>query len=265
MVPRSPDVIMLARLAPLLVTCLLPTTGSNRCLGDDPPPPAGDYTPTADFRTIELEGWSIRLHPRLASDGDEAELGAQVLSLLRAKLIETRRVLPPTAVEHLTTVPIWIEHSNRRAGPGCCYHPSASWLRSHGFNPDKARGIEVCVARNFLAWADDQPAALLHELAHAWHHQVLGDEEPRIKARWEAAVASGALEDVLHISGKRQRHYGLNNHKEFFAEMSEAYFWTNDFYPFVRAELREADPATFELLREVWAVSPAVRRPAESE
>lgn len=253
------------RLPGLSVTSLLLLAAAVRSVGDDSPPPAAAFTPTSEFRTIDVEGWSIRLHPRLGPDGSEAELGAQVLSLLRAKLIETRRVLPMTALEHLTTVPIWIEHNNRRAGPGCCYHPSASWLRSHGFNPDKARGIEICVARNFLAWADDQPAAILHELAHAWHHQVVGDDEPRIKALWEAAVASRQFEAVLHISGKRQRHYGLNNHKEYFAEMSEAYFWTNDFYPFVRAELREVDPAMFELLREVWAVSPPTLSPAEEQ
>jgi hypothetical protein len=240
-------------------------TGAAGSFGDDPPPPAAAFTPTADFLVMDVEGWSIRLHPRLGPDGPDAELGARVLSLLRAKLIETRRLLPQTAIEHLTTVPIWIEHDNRRAGPGCCYHPSARWLRSHGFNPDKARGIEICVAQNFIAWANDQPAAILHELAHAWHHQVLGDDEPRIKALWEAATASGQFHEVLHISGRRQRHYGLNNHKEYFAEMSEAYFWTNDFYPFVRAELREADPAMFKLLAEVWAVSPAARPPADAE
>jgi hypothetical protein len=34
--------------------------------------------------------------------------------------------------------------------------------------------------------------------------------------------------------------------------MTEAFFGTNDFYPFVRAELREHDPEMFEVLREVW-------------
>lgn len=224
--------------------------------GDDLHPPP---TPTAAFLRQEVEGWTVLLHPRLAAEGDHAELGAQVLKLLQAKLVEVRRVLPERTTRFLQGVPIWIEHANTRAGRGACYHPSADWLRGHGFNPDKGRSIEVCVAGNFIGWASDQPAAILHELAHAWHHQVLGNDEPRIKALWEAAVASGRYDDVLHISGRRQRHYALNNHKEYFAEMSEAYFWTNDFYPFVRAELREADPAMFELLGEVWNVAPPER------
>ncbi|MGO9112581.1 MAG: hypothetical protein ACLP9L_25400 [Thermoguttaceae bacterium] len=33
--------------------------------------------------------------------------------------------------------------------------------------------------------------------------------------------------------GQHVRHYALTDHKEFFAEMSEAYFGMNDFFPFV--------------------------------
>ena len=48
------------------------------------------------------------------------------------------------------------------------------------------------------------------------------------------------------------RHYALTNHKEYFAEGTEAYFYRNDFYPFVRAELKEHDPELHELLVEIW-------------
>lgn len=40
--------------------------------------------------------------------------------------------------------------------------------------------------------------------------------------------------------------------QEFFAEMTEAYFGVNDFYPFNRAELKESEPEIFELLQEIW-------------
>ena len=60
------------------------------------------------------------------------------------------------------------------------------------------------------------------------------------------------LRTVLRASGRRERHYALNNEKEYFAEMTEAYFGTNDFYPFVRAELEEHDPKMFRLLQALW-------------
>ncbi len=35
-------------------------------------------------------------------------------------------------------------------------------------------------------------------------------------------------------------------------EGTEAYFYRNDFYPFVRAELKEHDPVLHDLLEEIW-------------
>ena len=48
------------------------------------------------------------------------------------------------------------------------------------------------------------------------------------------------------------RHYGATNHKEYFAEATEAYLYHNDFYPFVAAELKDFDPKAFAVMKEVW-------------
>jgi hypothetical protein len=63
---------------------------------------------------------------------------------------------------------------------------------------------------------------------------------------------SGRGERVLLYDGRRVRHYGLSDHKEFFAEMTEAYFGVNDFYPFNRAELKDAEPDVHDLLATIW-------------
>jgi hypothetical protein len=42
--------------------------------------------------------------------------------------------------------------------------------------------------------------------------------------------------------GPTREHYALTDEKEFFAEMTEAYFGANDFYPFVVGELKHAQP-----------------------
>ena len=64
----------------------------------------------------------------------------------------------------------------------------------------------------------------------------------------KAATAHAAL----LFDGTRVRHYGLTDHKEFFAEMTEAYFGENDFFPFNRAELMTAEPEIFKLLQTIW-------------
>ncbi|MBM3867292.1 MAG: zinc-dependent peptidase, partial [Verrucomicrobia bacterium] len=48
------------------------------------------------------------------------------------------------------------------------------------------------------------------------------------------------------------KHYGLTNHKEYFAEATEAFFYRNDFYPFVRAELKEHDATMHDVLAKIW-------------
>jgi hypothetical protein len=57
---------------------------------------------------------------------------------------------------------------------------------------------------------------------------------------------------VLHIDGREQQAYALTNPMEYFAECTEAYFGTNDFFPFVRAELKKHDPAGYELMEKSW-------------
>jgi hypothetical protein len=180
-----------------------------------------------------------------------AELGTRALELLGTKLRNVREVVPPNALLALEKVPIWLG-VNDYAAPNACYHPSADWLRGHGWNPDKAGAVEIGNAAIFIDWSHTQPMMVLHELAHAYHHQVIGHTNAAIRAAFERARASGIYDSVKHANGRMQRAYALNNDQEFFAEMSEAFFGRNDFYPFTRDELKEHDPETFHVIESVW-------------
>jgi hypothetical protein len=52
----------------------------------------------------------------------------------------------------------------------------------------------------------------------------------------------------------------MNNTKEYFAETTEAFFGTNDFYPFVRAELKQLDPEVYRLHKKLWTQPPTDRK-----
>jgi hypothetical protein len=211
-------------------------------------PPAPD--PTDRYRPQEVEGWKVLVHGRLLDE--QPELAKAVLRELQTQLYHVTRRLPAAALEKLKKVTLWVELTDRDV-QGMCYHPSAEWLKGHGFNPEKATGIEIGHARHFVEWSvADQPWMVLHELAHAYHHQVLGYDHAGIRAAFKNAVESKSYESILYCRGGKKRHYALNNDQEYFAESTEAFFGVNDFYPFVRAELREHDPKMFELLREVW-------------
>ncbi len=210
------------------------------------------YDAIDQYGTSHIHGWTVLISKGLLDTKDSILIQA-VLSELDHQLYQVERRVPAKILPKLRTVKIWIELHDAGV-PGGCYHPSVDWLKSHGFNPAKAKCVEFGNARNFVDWSITQPFMVLHELAHAYHDQVLGYDYAPIKQAYRDAVASKRYESVLHVNGHMQRHYALNNDQEFFAEMSEAFFGTNDFYPFVRGELKTYDPETCRTVAEAWGV-----------
>lgn len=213
------------------------------------PDPTKQPIPTSQYETRVVEGWTVRVNRTLLRE--QAALGADALKLLAGKLHEVVRILPAKPVAELRKVPIWLgvdDGPNDRAQ----YHPSPEWLSKHGFNPDKAGGVEIGNAKRFLTTAIEQPAMVLHELAHAYHDRVLRFDHPEIRKAYDQAKKDGRYESVLRITGVKERHYALTDPQEYFAEGTEAFLGTNDFFPFVRAELRQHDPTLFHLLEAIW-------------
>jgi len=225
------------------------------------PAAQGPASQPADAYTVKtIEGWKVHVSKKLPAAPDG--LGEKVLKLIGAKLFEINRTVPPKALIELQKVPIWLE-LNSKVVFGA-YHPSAAWLKNNARNPAMARGIEIGNARRALSWSLHQPSFMLHELAHAYHHRHLGFGNKEVIEAYKRAVESKSYDKVLHCSGRTGKAYAIKNPKEYFAELSEAYFGVNDFYPFVRAEVRKHDPQMYELLRKLWKeapVSAARRRP----
>ena len=218
--------------------------------------------PQPASRTVrEVEGWTVRVDDRLLADAPDAALGQQALRFLEAKLVEIKAVVPEKPLKDLQTVTIVLDLNCGKLG-SMQYHPDAGWLKANGFPTDLAkcvhlpRAADVATRRNI----NEQPWVILHELAHAFHDQQLGFDEPRLKAAHERYKASGHGEATLLYNGKRVKHYALTNQMEFFAEMTESFFGVNDFYPFNRAELQEAEPELFQLLTDIW-ISPESKSP----
>lgn len=198
-----------------------------------------------------IAGWTVYVDTALL-DGEHKELGTQSLRLLDDKLFEITLRLPEKRIKQLQTVAIWIDAKHELSSMQ--YHPGAGWLREHGYDPLMVKSVHIPQAKRFVDHIANhaQPWALLHELAHAYHDQFLGWNHAGIQAAHKAMQDSNDYKSVLHISGRQREHYALTNPKEFFAEMSESYLGTNDFYPFVRGELREALPETYSLMQAIW-------------
>ena len=198
-----------------------------------------------------IEGWRVLVDRSLLTEPHEKE-GRTALRFLSNQLYEIAERFPEKRVAELRTITIRLDRNH--ALKNMQYHPSARWLRDNGYDPSMAKQVHIPQADRMVRLLRDyaQPSVVMHELAHAWHDQIIGFDHAPIRAGYRTFVESGNFEKVLHLSGRQRKHYALTNHKEFFAEMTEAWFGTNDFYPFVRAELQEVSPQTAALLKSVW-------------
>ena len=220
---------------------------------------ANDDAAQSDGQTVfydpvekDIEGWTIAVDPQLL-EAEHEKTASQAFAALANHLQRVKYIMPAERVKQLQELRIWLELNNSKL-TNMQYHPGRGWLLANGHDPRLVKHVHIPQAKDLLdrgTWAK-HPYVVLHELAHAYHDQVLGFDEPKIVATFENAKQAGIYEKVLLYTGRKVRHYGLSNHKEYFAESTEAYLGVNDFYPFVRAELKEHDPQMYEVMKAVW-------------
>ena len=211
--------------------------------------------PTA-HTTRNIEGWNIRIDDRLLK-GDGIAAGERALKLLNARLVAITIVVPEKALAKLRAITIELD-LDYGGLKNMQYHPDAGWLKAHGYSEALAKCVHIPEVEDFLSPFDNHrmPWTVLHELAHGYHDQVLTFDEARVTAAWKKFRDSGKYNIVLTSPGHTREHYGVTNQKEFFAEMTETYFGSNDFYPFVAGELKKDEPEIFALMAEIWGALP---------
>lgn len=242
---------------------MLATLYLSACTGSKPPPSDTDTGETdpdplwtdgahscnADkYLPFSVRGWTVCADVEIF---DDATHGDAVLTLLSADLEIIQNTLPEVAVDYLQGVRIWIELTSDWLG--AVYHPSTTWLADNGYPTYWGESIQLANSANYLSWTSIQPAMVLHELSHAWHHQVVGYSDADIADAYAQALASGRYESVAYAGGGTAEAYATTDDREYFAELSEAWFWENDFYPFVREDVIEFDPLGAEVIEASWA------------
>lgn len=213
--------------------------------------------PASQYVANPIRGFDVRAVPALLKGGDQEEVGARALDALDRDLGGLLDALPQSAHGFLRGVPIFVGVADPVA-PCACYHVSPEWLRSHRFDPAKAKAVEIASALTYLEWRKGQPSMVMHELSHAYHDQVLGKPHKGLRAALKRMRESRRFDRVVRFHGNFDRHYALTNTDEYFAETTEALFGINDFFPFVRGELLAVDPDGARLIAELWK-APAPR------
>jgi hypothetical protein len=242
---------------PISVILCLSCVWSAIGRAEEKPAPVAEQQPMSGYETRTIEGWTVHLSKSLLEKQKEAT--EKALLLLQKQLQEIVKLVPAPAVGKLRSVALWFSPTYPKMGGRAEYHPGEAWLRSNARNPRMVRGVEFTDAENFEAEMDRMPNFTLHELAHAYHDQVLTFEEPEIMAAYNHANQAKLYDrvDRWHGTGKpltKEKAYGSTNHKEYFAEATEAFFVRNDFFPFNREELKKHDPEMFAVVAKAWGV-----------
>ncbi|MDI9641703.1 hypothetical protein QPK87_17970 [Kamptonema cortianum] len=218
------------------------------------------------YETNHVEGWKVHVSTELLQEHPRET--SLALDLIAEQLKTIRKVVPAPAVKKLTTVSLWLSPAYEGFAQTAEYHPSAEWLVQNGRSASMAKGIEFTNILNFEAESRRMPSLVLHELAHAFHDQFIegGFGNLAIQRAYEQAKLFGWYEDVQRrdASGKVsiESAYALTNAKEYFAELTEAYFGINDFFPFTQADLAKHDPGGYGLMRSHWGLDTVSSPPA---
>jgi dipeptidyl-peptidase-4 len=236
--------------AALLVGC---QSGPKVAAPADRENPGARYDPVI----VDMEGWQVYVEPALLPGGDHAGVGEDALEMLENHLERVAILVPEPGLSKLRKVGIWIEVDNplTNVEPGP-YHPGWQWLLENGYDVRLENCVHVTRAASLLERHHmlKHPMVILHELVHAYHdeHMEDGFENKLVLDAFNHAMQAGLYDEVLDYRGRTVPAYATTNQMEYFAEITEAYFYRNDFFPFLGIELKQHDPVGYELMRTVW-------------
>jgi hypothetical protein len=206
------------------------------------------------FEVRNIAGWTVYVNKQdLVEHTDKMNAA---LEYLHTQFYQVLLNVPKAAVTEMQQrAPIWFEYDTIR---GIAYH-GRCWLIGKGYRPpDVKTVIGLCNAKTFIRNSYHQPWVVFHELSHCYDHRFLRSDKSYSKYKldeiYNNAMAKGIYDSVLCRYSLSAKHYGCNNRAEYFAESSEAYFGANDFYPLVRAELKDYDPDMYHLLQNLWGI-----------
>ena len=214
---------------------------------------AADKAHTAgDYEVFKVRGWSIHVHKEYAS-GDKTVL-ENAMKNVDIQLGHVETLIPEKAVAKLRKIPIWISPGRHKAE----YHWSRQWVVSHDRPAEMTHSVQITNISILRRTRPTGPWVLMHELAHGYHDREVSREDNKaIAEAYKSALAKGLYQKVLHTNrgrGKYVKAYAATRMQEYFAENTEACFGVNDFYPFVKAELQDYDPAICEIIERVYHV-----------
>ena len=203
------------------------------------------YEPTSHYTIMNMEGWKVYVNKALLPGGAHDKMGAKAIERLRGDMVLVKHWVADEALAKLQKVGVWLELDSTNGPHGRTptfhYHSYLGWLQKMDFHPGKHKCVEYSRAASLAGHRRGGSAQiLLHELAHAYHDQVLSFNDRDILAAHKRAREDGKYPKNDWVVRA--------NHKEFFAGVTTRYFGRKE----ERQALVKRDPILLKKLQKVW-------------
>lgn len=220
-----------------LILCLI-LIGCEKDSGANP----DVLLPEQSDRMIELQGFKIRV----VTDFIWNQETDNAYRYLGKVLDEMKTVLPAPALKRMQEKDLWLTMDGDSA-------PTVEYYTKEG---ERAGCVIINDITEFYRQSvTNRPFLLTHYLALQYADRFLKPHGDLLSTAWEKAVSSGRYESVDYFDGKKvitAKAEAIANPSAYFAELSEAYWGKNDFFPFDYHDMEAFDSDGFRLMEEIW-------------
>jgi len=211
------------------------------------------------YERRNLEGFTVYVNRQVLSHNADG-FGRRPLDVLERELGDLKRILVPKIVAVLQEVPVWAEwDDSEKERPGVLaryFYGRAEDLSKFGVDPRKLNCIEVLSLRRLAEIRRPgtalQQIIILHEMAHAVQHRVLGMQNLELDTIYQQAMERKLYQQVNDRFGRSGKAYASTAAAEYFAELSCAYLDSCNYFPFNNEQLKGYDPEGYKFVERVW-------------
>ena len=198
------------------------------------------------YSTYSIENFKCFISDEVMQENSDSTWINKPLDLLARSLRKVNEVYPENAKVLFHKTYIFVDWNK----------PGALGLYSQGprgpsdpkthFNCIDINGMKFVTEKNNDKKLQPNNAAtlvLLHELAHCYHHQILG---------WNHELIKDAYQNAKNQRLFDLKSYLMSSDKEYFAELTTAYLDKHYSVPKTREEIKEKDIQGYGLMEKIW-------------
>jgi hypothetical protein len=220
-----------------------------------------EVEPVPGYKYREIDGFRLLVNNTVLEQNEKSTQRRKPMDTLELELAMIARDLPPKAVTVLRLIPTWVEWHASDGNVVAQYRsgnkPNKRYRYESLEHAVKSNCVEIVRMDSLTAehQGDQHRCVLLHEFTHAVHHHLFDYDNPTIKAAYAHAKSQGLY------AGQ----YAATNEREYFAEISCAYFGHLHYRPKTREELQTYDPTGYRMMELTWGTPEEIERAQKPE